>query len=192
MRTAKVLVQGMLMITMVAASSGTCGAYDSLFSDVKAKQVGDVVTVVIVEKTLASNSSKSSTGKDTRFSTQGEEGTGGLDFIPGFSVGANISKEHEGTGVTERRGSIVGRMAARVVGVTDNGCLRIQGEREIVINDEKEMLVLTGVVRPEDISTDNLVYSTDMAGTNITYKGKGLVTSGSKPGILARLVGLFF
>ena len=54
------------------------------------------------------------------------------------------------------------------------------------------MLVLTGIVRPEDISTGNVVYSTDIANTRITYKGKGLVASGSKPGIVARIVSWFF
>jgi flagellar L-ring protein precursor FlgH len=169
-----------------------CAAVESLYSDVKAASVGDIVTVVIVEKTLASNSSKIATGKDTRFSATGEQGTGALDFIPGFSASANLGKQHEGSGATERQGTIVGRMAAVVVEVLDNGCLMIQGERQIVVNDEKETLVLSGLVRPQDITTSNVVYSTDMANATITYKGKGLVTSGSKPGIIARIVSLFF
>jgi flagellar L-ring protein precursor FlgH len=169
-----------------------CAAVESLYSDVKAARVGDIVTVVIVENTLASNSSKITTGKDTRFTAAGDEGTGALDFIPGFSANASLGKQHEGSGVTERSGSIVGRMAAVVVGVEDNGCLSIRGEREIVINDEKETLVLSGTVRPQDITTGNVVYSTSIANTAITYKGKGIVTSGSKPGIIARIVSLFF
>lgn len=167
-------------------------AVESLYSDIKAAKVGDIVTVVIMEKTLASNTSKIVTGKESKFSTGGEEGTGGLDFIPGFSVSANIGREHEGSGTTERRGSIIGKMAAVVTGVLDNGCLVIQGEKQIVVNDEKEMLMLTGIVRPQDISTSNIVYSTDIANTEITYKGKGLVTGGSKPGIIARIISLFF
>jgi flagellar L-ring protein precursor FlgH len=83
-------------------------------------------------------------------------------------------------------------MAAVVTEVNANGCLVIKGEREIVINDEKETLVLTGMVRPRDISTGNVVYSTDIANAQITYKGKGLVTSGSKPSIIARIVSILF
>jgi flagellar L-ring protein precursor FlgH len=169
-----------------------CKAYESLYSDNKASKVGDILTVVIMERTLASNSSKLSTGKETRFGLGGEEGTGALDFIPGFTASADMSREHEGEGSTQRSGSIVGKLAAIVEQVNENGCLVIKGQREIIINDEKEVLVLTGMVRPQDISTGNVVYSTDIANTQITYKGKGQVTSGSKPSIISRIVSLFF
>ncbi len=181
-----------LLVCGILVSASGVLAFDSLYSDIKATKKGDIVTVIITEKTLASNSSKISTGKETKFSTQGEEGTGGLDFIPGFSVSANVGREHEGSGSTERRGSIIGRMAAVVEEVLDNGNLVIRGEKEILINDEKEILILTGVVRPEDVSTNNTIYSTDIANTHITYKGKGLVTSGTKPSIFARIIGWFF
>ena len=166
-------------------------AFESLYSDLRASGVGDVVTVVIMERTLASNSSRLDTEKESRFFTSGES-SGALDVIEPFGLAANIGRDHEGEGVTERKGSIVGRMAAVVVAITGNGNLEIRGEREIVVNDEKEILTLTGVVRPQDISTDNVVYSTDMANARIQYKGKGLVTSGSKPGIIARILSLFF
>jgi flagellar L-ring protein precursor FlgH len=189
-RTRSLTMFAIPMIAIFCASACSL-ALESLYSDLRATRVGDVVTVVIVERTLASNSAKLSTEKDTRFFTQGE-GSGGLDMIEPFGLNANIGREHEGTGVTERRGSIVGRMAALVVGVTENGNLEIRGQREIVVNDEKEILTLTGVVRPQDVSTDNVVYSTDIANTQIEYKGKGLVASGNKPGILTRIISLFF
>lgn len=182
---------GALVLSALLGPS-TGAAYESLYSDVKAAVVGDVVTVVILENTLASGSSKISTDKATTFATTGEQGAGGLDFIPSFSAGADMSRTHEGNGATERRGSIVSKMAAVVTEVNANGCLVIKGEREIVINDEKETLVLTGMVRPRDISTGNVVYSTDIANAQITYKGKGLVTSGSKPSIIARIVSILF
>jgi flagellar L-ring protein precursor FlgH len=187
-----IVVWAALVAGVGALVDGECRAYDSLYSDNKASKVGDVVTVVIMERTLASNSSKLTTGKETRFGVNGEEGTGGLDFIPGFTASADMSREHDGSGSTERTGSIVGRMAAVVEQVNENGCLVIRGQREIVINDEKEVMVLTGMVRPQDISTGNVVYSTAMANTQITYKGKGLVTSGSKPSIISRIISLFF
>ena len=191
MRTRWLAISGALaLLAMGLPSAGR--AYESLYSDIKAAKVGDVVTVIILEKTLASNSSKISTGKETNFALAGEEGTGGLDFIPGFSANADMSRDHEGSGVTERRGSIVGKMAAVVTEIDANGSLVIKGEREIMINDERETLVLTGMVRPRDISTSNVVYSNDIANAKIMYKGKGLVTSGSKPSILARLVSLIF
>ena len=166
-------------------------AQGSLYTDLKAVNVGDVVTIIILEKTMASNSSGLDTEKESRFFTEGS-GTGPMDFVNPFSLSANIGREHEGRGSTERAGSIVGKMAATVVSVTPNGNLEIEGKREIVVNDEREILTITGTVRPQDISTDNIVYSTEIANTQIEYRGKGLVTSGSKPGIISRIVSLFF
>jgi flagellar L-ring protein precursor FlgH len=187
-----VLIPAVAAAVYMLISLSMCGAVESLYSDLKASQVGDVVTVIITEKTLATNSAKISTSKDTKFGAQGEEGTGALDFVPGLSMDATISRGHDGTGVTKREGSIFGRMAAIVVEVLDNGCLVIKGEKEIVVNDEKEMLVITGIVRPQDITTGNQVYSTNIANTTITYKGKGLVSSGAKPSIISRILSLFF
>jgi flagellar L-ring protein precursor FlgH len=187
-----VLIPAVAAALYIVVNVSMCGAVESLYSDLKASQVGDVVTVIITEKTLATNSAKISTSKDTRFGAQGEEGTGALDFVPGLSMDATISRGHDGTGVTKREGSIFGKMAAIVVEVLDNGCLVIKGEKEIVVNDEKEMLVITGIVRPQDITTGNQVYSTNIANTTITYKGKGLVSSGAKPSVISRILSLFF
>jgi len=181
-----------LALSIGALPASECKAYESLYSDNKASKIGDIVTVVIMERTLASNSSKLSTGKETSFGLAGDEGTGALDIIPGFTASADMSRAHDGAGSTERSGSIIGKMAAVVEQVNEGGCLLIKGQREIVINDEKEMLVLTGMVRAQDISTGNVVYSTDIANTQITYKGKGLVTSGSKPSIISRIVSILF
>jgi flagellar L-ring protein precursor FlgH len=166
-------------------------AQGSLYTDLKATDVGDVVTIIILEKTMASNSSGLDTEKESSFSTEGS-GTGPMDFVNPFTLSAGIGREHEGRGSTERAGSIVGKMAAKVVSVASNGNLEIEGTREIVVNDEKEILTITGTVRPQDISTDNVVYSTDIAGMQIEYRGKGLVTSGNKPGIISRIVSFFF
>ena len=175
----------------IAGLATECLAVKSFYTDVKAQNVGDVVTVMIVEKTLASNSSSIMTEKETTIGTQGE-GTGPLDFIPAFGLDGTVTKEHEGLGTTSRRGSIVGQMAAVVVEVTESGNLVIQGEKQRVVNDETEILVLKGIVRPQDVSGDNVVISTDLASTEIMYKGKGMVTSYSKPSILTRLLTFFF
>jgi len=163
----------------------------SLYTDLRAADVGDVVTIVILEKTMASNSSELDTEKISRFYTQGS-GTGTLDMVEPFGLSGSIGREHEGSGSTERAGSIVGKIAATVTGVASNGNLEIEGKREIVVNDEKEILTITGTVRAEDISNDNVVYSTYVSGLQIEYKGKGLVNSGTRPGIISRILSLFF
>ena len=184
-------VAALIGLCAIACMSTECLAVKSFYTDVKAMDIGDVVTVMIVEKTLASNSSSIITEKETKIGTEGE-GTGPLDFIPAFGLDGTITKEHEGLGTTSRRGSIVGQMAAVVVEVLDNGNLRIQGEKQIVVNDETEILVVTGIVRPQDVSGENVVISSDIANTEITYKGKGMVSSYSRPSILTRLLTFFF
>ncbi|MGD9141152.1 MAG: flagellar basal body L-ring protein FlgH [bacterium] len=181
----------LLGFCVIAGSWTECLAVKSFYTDVKAREIGDVVTVMIVEKTLASNSSSIVTEKETSIGTEGG-GTGALDFIPSFGFEGTVTKDHEGLGTTSRRGSIVGQMAAVVVDVTDSGNLIIQGEKQIVVNDETEILVLKGIVRPQDVSGDNVVISTDIASTEITYKGKGMVSNYSKPSIITRLLTLFF
>ena len=79
-----------------------------------------------------------------------------------------------------------------VTEVRANGDLVIEGDRKITINEEEEFLSLKGVVRPEDIGPGNLVYSTDIAEADISYKGKGVVTSGSRPNILVRILSWIF
>ncbi len=190
MRITRWFMFGAAVLLIICVPVGAW-AQGSLYTDLKAVAVGDVVTIIIIEKTMASNSSGLDTEKESRVFTEGS-GTGPMDFVNPFSLGASIGREHGGSGSTERAGSIVGKMAATVMAVTPNGNLEIQGRREIVVNDEKEILTITGTVRPQDISTDNIVYSTDIANTQIEYKGKGLVTSGSKPGIISRIVSLFF
>lgn len=184
-------VAALLAVCMAVGLASDCLAVKSFYTDLKAREVGDVITVMIVEKTLAQNTSSIVTEKETKIGTEGE-GAGPLDFISAFGLDGSLSKEHEGLGTTSRRGSIVGQMAAVVMEVLDNGNLIIQGEKQIVVNDEAEMLVVTGIVRPQDISGENVVYSTDIANTEISYKGKGMVSDYSRPSLLVRLLTWLF
>lgn len=164
----------------------------SLYADVKARSVGDIVTVAIIERASASNTSRVSTTRNTKFNNQGTEGTGLLSFFPEFGMSAQLGRDHDGQGQLTREGRLTARMAAVVTEVRPNGDLVISGDREIEINEEKEILTLTGVVRPEDIGAGNVVYSTDIAEARISYKGKGLVTSGSRPNLLVRILSWIF
>jgi flagellar L-ring protein precursor FlgH len=165
----------------------------SLYADVKARSVGDIVTVAIVERASASNTSRLSTRRSTEFNTEnGEGGTGLFSFVPEFGLSAELAKDHDGSGQVSREGRLTARMAAVVTEIRPNGDLVISGEREVWINEEQETLALTGVVRPEDIGSGNVVYSTDIAEAKISYKGKGVVTSGSRPNIISRILGWIF
>ena len=164
----------------------------SIYADVKARGMGDVLTVAIVEQASASNSSRLTTRRSTKFADQASEGEGVFGFFPELGVSAQFGRDHEGTGVLSREGRLTARMAVTVIEVRDNGDLVIEGERRVTINEEEEILTLRGTVRPEDIGPENIVYSTDIADADISYKGKGVVTSGSRPNILVRILSWIF
>ena len=164
----------------------------SLYADVKARSVGDIVTVAIVERASGSNTSRLTTRKNTAFNNKAAEGTGIFSFFPEFGMSAEMGHDHDGSGQLSREGRLTATMAAVVVEVRPNGDLAIAGEREVGINEEVEILKLTGVIRPEDIGPGNVVYSTDIADARITYKGKGIVTSGSRPNLIVRILSWIF
>jgi len=164
----------------------------SLYADVTARSVGDIVAVAIVEHARGSNTSRLTTSRDSKFQNSATEGTGIFSFFPEFGMSADLGRDHDGSGQLSREGRLTARMAAVVTEVRPNGDLVIKGEREVGINEEIEILVLTGVIRPEDIGPGNLVYSTDIAEAKIAYKGKGLVTSGTRPNLLTRILSWIF
>jgi len=164
----------------------------SLYADTNARSVGDILTVAIIERSSASNNTRISTRRDTKFEAKGGPGTGALDFIPDFGMSAETSRDHQGTGELSREGRLTARMAVTVTEVKPNGDLVIAGEREVQVNDEKDLLQLSGVVRPIDIRDGNVVFSTDIANAKILSRGKGQITNGTKPNVFARLLGWLF
>lgn len=188
-----------LVLAVLLAPAGASGQEGtrsvrqvSLYADVKARSVGDIVTVAIVERASASNTSRISTRRNTNFENTGTEGTGLFSFVPEFGMSAELGRDHEGSGQLSREGRLTARMAAVVTEVRPNGDLVISGERVVEINEETEILTLTGMVRPEDIGPENVVYSTDIAEAKIAYKGKGIVTGGSRPNLLVRILSWIF
>ena len=114
----------------------------SLYADVKARPVGDIVTVAIVERASGSNTSRLTTRKNTAFNNKAAEGTGIFSFFPEFGMSAEMGHDHDGSGQLSREGRLTATMAAVVVEVRPNGDLAIAGEREVGINEEVEILKL--------------------------------------------------
>ena len=83
-------------------------------------------------------------------------------------------------------------MSARVVKVLENGNLVVEGSKVVEINEEKEIIKIKGVVRPQDIEADNTIYSYNIADAEITYSGKGTVHNGHRPGLLSKLLNWIF
>ena len=164
----------------------------SLYTDIKAHQIGDILTVVISENARASNKAKSTTKKSTSASVDGGPGVGGLDFFAPFGMSAENESEFDGEGRTEKDGSLTARMTVKIIGINPNGDLTVEGHRVLDINNDQETLFLSGIVREKDISPDNTIYSYQIGNAEISYKGKGQSHDGARPGIFTRIVNWLF
>ncbi len=168
------------------------GKNQSLFTDIKAHEVGDILTVLIYEQNRASQQVQTKTEKTTKFSTSGGPGTGTLRFLPLFGISGSSKGTHDGKGENIRNGSLRAKMSVTVVEVKPNGDLVVEGSRTIGISGDRETLTLTGVVRQKDITSNNTIDSYLIADAEIHYTGKGNANTSSRPGPLMRFLNWLF
>ena len=172
--------------------SGDFGQSNSLFTDIKAHKVGDILTVLIYEASNATSQNEIKTEKSGKFNLKGGPGTGPLDFIPLFGASGENKNSFNGKGQNLKNQTLRAKMSVTVIGVKENGDLIIKGSRTIGIAKDKETITLTGVVRQKDISPNNTVDSYLIADAEISYTGKGASNTGSRPGILIRFLNWLF
>jgi flagellar L-ring protein precursor FlgH len=180
-------------ITLAAvATGGSPARAESLFdeatfrplaADNKAYRAGDVITVHVYESSSASTSADTSTERKNGLDA-GLRLTPGREFGGGLSVGSDFS----GGGATQRANRLLATVTATVVEVLPNGDLQLAGEQVLTVNEEKHKVSVEGRVRPQDVSADNVVLSTRMAGARIQYVGDGEVSGRQRPGWWRRLL----
>jgi len=151
-------------------------------------RVDDILTIIIVESAKAGSESKTNTSKGTDV----EFNAGSSKLVPPIAFGASNSAKYDGKGATSRSGSLSATVTARVIKVLDGGNLVIEGSKTVEINQEKEIIKISGVVRPQDIQKNNIVYSTSIADAEITYAGNGAVNTAARPGFFTRLANWLF
>jgi flagellar L-ring protein precursor FlgH len=174
-----------------ALQGSSSASMASLFSDIRAHSVGDVLTITIAETTSAQSSANTKTSQDDNVSTFG--GTGLIQrFFRDLSLTAVNSRSGNGAGQTTRSGSLTTTLSVTVKEVLPNNTLRIEGSRMVGINRETQRVTFIGIVRPEDINSDNTVPSNLIAGVEVHYDGKGIVSDQQKPGVLARIFRFLF
>lgn len=165
-----------------------------LFSDNKARYVNDIVTIIIDESSSGQNQASTNTSKNS-VSNSDITAMLGLDTsiknantnLGGkIAVGGTSVSTLKGAGDTSRGGKLQARLTARVVNVLQNGNLLIEGRRQLTLNAEDEFIVITGVIRPEDIMADNWVLSSNMADARIVYTGSGVLADKQHPGWMTR------
>ena len=181
----------------VAANAGSepppaTGFAVSLYSDLKAWRVGDVLSVVISEQNSASKNAQTATKKQNKASLQGAQTTGVLKGVfPGIGGSINNSDQYSGQGSTTRTGQLTSRMTVRVVDVLPNRDLVVEGSKTLEINEDMEVVTLSGIVRQSDISATNTVLSSQVGNAKFVYKGTGSLSQAQRPGLIMRIINWF-
>lgn len=163
-----------------------------MFEDRRARRVGDIVVVKIVEQHKGSKKANTKANREASYNASMTGGLFGLNQILDtlaevFDADATTGNEFEGDGSTSREDTLTGTIAAKVVEVFPNGDLRIKGKREVTVNSEKQTMTIQGIVRRIDLDTQNTVLSTQVANAEISYTGLGVVDDVQRPGWLMRI-----
>ena len=180
-----------------AAQSVTSPWMTTLFGDLRARRLNDLVTVQVIESVSASGSADSNLAKDSSAAASltslfGLESTFPDWLDPTSLVAGRSNTDFSGSGSTNRTGSLTAVLTARVVEVLPNGDLGLEGVREIDINGDRQILVLTGVVRAADVGPGNVVPSSMVGQMRIRYFGRGLIKDNLQPGWLVRVMNKIF
>lgn len=155
----------------------------ALFEDAKARNIGDLVTILLVERTQAQKSAETSTNKSSSVDVTDVT-------LFGKSVGVNTgvsgTRSATGGGESTQSNRLDGSLTAVVVGRLPNGLLQVRGEKQITLNQGSEMVFIDGVVRPIDILSNNTVSSDRVANARVSYKGRGALADANAQGWLTR------
>lgn len=161
----------------------------ALFEDQKARKVGDVLTVLLVETTTAKSSAATSTSKTTTTTITpptilGQSVT--RNGIPIFDTSLASDHSFDGSGDSTQSNKLEGNIGVIVVKRLGNGNLVVRGEKRLQLNQGDEYVRIEGIVRPQDIAPDNSIPSSRIANARIAYSGKGTLAESNTKGWLAR------
>jgi len=168
--------------------------YDSaplsnMYADLKAKRVGDIVIVRVVENIVATNDQRKEASRKSKmkYDVGGNiSKTKGLEDLS-IGVGAGGENDFSAKGVQKSKNEFIASVAARVVKVLPSGNLVVEGEKYIKHDSELQKIYVRGIVRPEDIMHDNSVLSTALANARIEYVSEGDFATKSRQGWLQKI-----
>jgi flagellar L-ring protein precursor FlgH len=161
----------------------------ALIEDPKAQNVGDILTVLLVERTDASKQANTTTKKETSVENANPELFGRPvthNGQPLLSATIEGDQNFRGEGSSSQSNSLAGTITVTVVERYPNGNLKVAGKKQLALNQGREFVSIAGIVRPIDISTANTVTSDRLALAEISYGGKGAVNDSNSMGFLAR------
>lgn len=160
--------------------------YAPLTSGARAAMVGDILTIVLTERTQASKTNSAKTDRSGEIGL--EPPTTGLlsKLFDASDVSASGGSSFDGSGSASQSNQLNGEVSVTVARVYPNGTMLVRGEKRLTLNRGDEYIRISGLVRPADITADNRVASTRVADARITYSGKGEIARASRQGWLQR------
>lgn len=215
------LVMMMLPTNLFATSLWNNSRGSSLFTDAKARDIGDIVTIVISETASFNKQGKTDTDKavsmltdvvsflypEAQILTEDNTGATGIKTNKGYT-GSRLgmrngvlphmqwgsSKEFSGGGSIQNKDAFTAKVTARIIDVLPNGYMLLEGTKTLNVSNESQTIIVTGKVRPVDISPENTIMSERIADFEVFYQGSGPVNDNQKRGLLTKLwdkVGIF-
>jgi flagellar L-ring protein precursor FlgH len=173
----------------------------ALYEDIRARHVGDTLTIVLLEETNASKNAKTNTKKEEDVEMEAPVFLGSpITFnAPGFvplasnrdntlAANLNAKREFNGEGTSTQGNSLTGSVTVTVHEVLPNGNLVVRGEKLLTLNQGDETVRISGIVRPADIRPDNSVSSSQVADARIIYAGRGALADANRQGWLTRML----
>ena len=166
----------------------SAATYRPMFEDIRARQVGDIITIVLNEKTSASRKASSTTNRTSSATVAvGDMLKLPLKSLQGMKFDGSSDGKFDGKGETASDALLTGTLTATVTQVLPNGNLVIAGEKQVGVNSNVEKLRLTGVIHPSTIVAGNTVSSTQVADARIELSGSGIVDETQTMGWAQRL-----
>jgi flagellar L-ring protein precursor FlgH len=167
----------------------SAGRQYSLFGDLRSRNVGDILTVRLVEQTQASKSASTDTSRSSELDTGNPTILGRnitQNGLPLLSNSIESDQAFAGSATSSQSNQLTGDITVTVAQVLENGNLVVRGEKWLTLNQGEEYIQISGIVRPADIAPDNSVASLRLADARIAYSGKGQVANSNRPGWLNR------
>ncbi len=160
----------------------------SLFEDRRASRVGDIISVVLSERTQSSKTADTEITKENTVSLDAGTILGKTPSFGDYNLGTNVTQDRELTGeaASDQSNSLVGSIAVTVSDILPNGLLVVRGEKWMTLNRGEEYIRIRGLIRPEDVQPDNSIVSTKLADARITYSGTGDLADSNKHGWASR------
>lgn len=181
-----------------------------LYEDNRARRIGDIVMVNIVENTTSKTKAKTKTRKDSKVNMGVNAAFGQSEIsptsplsalglpLPGLgmvgavgtspAVQAQSKNEFDSDGETSRDNTVSATVGCRIVNILPGNVMQVEGARQVKVNNENQILVIRGLIRAQDIGPDNAVPSSNMADAQIELYGEGVLADRQKPGWLARIL----